>query len=114
MEFLSDGDIFQRVRDLISSAKKQMTIVSPYLQVPPDHVRQLESAIERGVIVSLMLREDCFSEYLSEPWFASLRALKLSMTVVERLHAKLYFNEQHAILTSMNYSRSSADNSREA
>lgn len=96
---------------LIEEAQKELIIVSPYVNV--DYWGKmkscLERAIERGVIVTLIVRKNADHKgYLS--YFENL---KLNLILIDNLHAKLYMNDKYAIVTSQNLLQSSDNNSIE-
>jgi phosphatidylserine/phosphatidylglycerophosphate/cardiolipin synthase-like enzyme len=115
LQLLTDGAIYGRVRDLIAEAKKELIIISPYIDPTGDLVRQIEVAsLDRKVDVRLVFRRDRLSEYLGTEWFRRLADAKVVVGTIERLHSKVYANEKFAVVTSMNFYSSSGENSFEA
>jgi phosphatidylserine/phosphatidylglycerophosphate/cardiolipin synthase-like enzyme len=111
---VSDGEIYSKVRELISEAEEDLLVISPYIDPTVDFVRQLEAAaLERQVNVGLIFRKDKLSEYRSKDWFLRLEKAGVALGVIERLHSKVYLNEASAIVTSMNFYSSSGENSFE-
>jgi phosphatidylserine/phosphatidylglycerophosphate/cardiolipin synthase-like enzyme len=114
-QLVTDGEIYSKVRDLITGAKKYLNIISPYLAPTDDFVRQLETAaMDRRVDVQVVFRKDKLHEYQRADWFHRLEAAGVTLWVIERLHSKVYFNEQLALVTSMNFHSSSGEHSFEA
>ena len=117
--FLSDGEIYMKIRDVISAAKKRLVIVSPYIAPTDDFVREIITASEvRKVDVSVVFRSDLVKDpkekVRTDEWLGKLDDAGVFLGVIERLHSKLYLNERHLILTSMNFHRSSGEHSYEA
>ncbi|HVG60826.1 MAG TPA: phospholipase D-like domain-containing protein, partial [Hyalangium sp.] len=114
-QLVTDGEIYGKVREIITGAQKQLLLISPYIDPTGDFVRQLEAAAaQRQVDVRLVFRKDRLSEYRGKDWFHRLEAAGVTLSVIERLHSKVYLNEKTAIVTSMNFYSSSGENSFEA
>src|SRR6185312_14653878 len=114
-QFLSDGKIYTAIRDVISAAKKKLVIISPYIAPTDDFVREIITASEaRKVDVRVGCRADLLKDPKTETWLRKLDDAGVFLGTVDRLHSKLYLNERHLILTSMNFHRSSGEDSYEA
>ena len=113
-ELMTDGKIYSEIRETIASAKVRLFICSPYVDPTDDLIRQVESAArDREVDVSLYFREDKLAEYRGTVWFKRFHDAGIELMVVDRLHSKIYVNEKSALVTSMNFTRSSGENSLE-
>lgn len=112
-ELFTDGAIYSQIREIIAGAEETLTIVSPYIDPTGDFVRQMLSAADRRVDVTVLFRRDRLSEYKSKDWFRDLADAKVTLGTIERLHSKVYVNEKAALLTSMNFYSSSGENSFE-
>ncbi len=112
--FLSDGESYIKMRELITEAEESLAIVSPYMDPTDDFVRAIETAALEGVAVQVLCRKDVASEYRRAAWFKRLGDAGVSFGCVDRLHSKVYLSDQHALVTSMNFHRSSGENSFEA
>lgn len=114
-EFLSDGAIYTRVREVIAGSKQRLTIVSPYVDPTGDFVRQMQAAsTDRRVDVRLIFRRDKTQEYLKKEWLQALLDAKVRIGTVDRLHSKIYASEEEVIVASMNFYSSSGENSFES
>lgn len=112
--FIGDGAIYSKIRDMISESKELLALVSPYININDDFLREIESACLRGVDVTIVFRRDMLSKYQTEDWLKKLNNAGAFIGHVDRLHSKIYFNESFGILTSMNLNKSSGENSFEA
>lgn len=113
LQFLKDGAIASKVRELLESSKQVLVLVSPYLDPGDDFIRLISRAASQGARVTIVFRKDKVAEYSSTKWFRTLSDAKVELCVVDRLHSKLYLNESGAVLTSMNLVVSSINNSHE-
>lgn len=106
------GLVHADVVGLIDRAQKRMVLISPYVEPWPGLVLAIERAAARGVDIYLVARGgDDRSQQEKK-----IRPLKNNLAYlgfVERLHAKIYLNEDEALITSMNLHQSSALNSLE-
>jgi HKD family nuclease len=104
-EFLTTTtNITGRIENIISQAKETVFLITPFLSfVPQSIIDRVEDAIERGVKV-VMINKLGTSIHANE--IAKLKKLK-GMTILshEHLHAKAYFNEHEAVVTSFNLSQ---------
>lgn len=112
VEFISDGEIFARLRELILKAEGDVLLVAPYLEPNDDLVRVLKQACAT-VDVGIWFREDKVGEYRSQPWFRELLEAGIEFRAIKNLHAKIYAIDDRCIVTSMNLTKSSWNNSRE-
>lgn len=94
------------------SSAMPAVLLSPYLQPSPNFINEIKEAITKnGVGVSIVVRADKAEEYSNQPWFHELGSSRMFLGTVENLHSKLYASEKAAILTSMNLTSTSKDNS---
>jgi phosphatidylserine/phosphatidylglycerophosphate/cardiolipin synthase-like enzyme len=113
-ELLADFTNYARASEIFEKAQRYLTIVSPFIKPGDALVRQIEQAANvRKVSTTVIFREDKESEYSKAPWFERLGAAHVRLGVIDRLHSKIYRSEQAALVTSMNFYASSADNSFE-
>ena len=111
-------DVVHRVSELIQSAEKHVSLVSPYVDL--DGLRllatEISSALKRHVQVQLVVRSRDGSnkrDVTSSAVTKELCELGLKLREVRDLHAKIYLSEKSAILTSLNLLPSSFNNSLE-
>lgn len=110
---VSDGGIFSRLRELLNSAKQRVLLVAPYVDPNSDLVRQLKEALNRGVEVQIWFRHDKLSEYRNADWLRLLAEAGAQFRTIENLHAKIYLFDETYLVSSMNLTASSWNNSRE-
>lgn len=94
---------------LIEEAKTELILVSPYVKMDNWGKMKscLERAIERGVIITLIARKNADQD------LSYIKSLNLKLVLVNDLHAKVYINDNKAIVTSQNLLHSSDINSVE-
>lgn len=111
--FLSDGAIFGRLRESITRATSEATLIAPYVEPSSDLTRQLIAAAARGVDVTIIFRRDKEGEYRSKSWFKELSDAGVYFQSVERLHAKIFLIDDDWFVGSMNLTATSWNDSRE-
>lgn len=98
-EFLTTNGTSYNIENIIIDAKKNLTLVSPYLQLSKTFYERLKDATNRGVQVKIIYGKD----ELKPNERNSLAELKnIELYYFENLHAKCYFNETRMVITSMN------------
>jgi hypothetical protein len=106
-EFLTTRGIASKIESIISDSKNSLFIVSAYLNFIPDNfIHKIQKAIERGVKVTIVFR-DFDSLHINE--INKLESIKGGLNLFQNtnLHAKAYFNEKEAVVTSFNLSQRS-------
>ena len=109
-EFLTTNGISSELEKVITGAQRRIVLISPYLRI---------SARLRDFLTQAdLLKKDIrivFGKSDLKPsegeWLSKMDSLKLSYR--ENLHAKCYFNETRAIVTSMNLYEFSQQNNDE-
>lgn len=106
-----DQEVAPQVLSVIDEATKYVIVVTPYLKLWGHARYAIERALKRGVDVKFLLRAD-FDDLGGESvqWLSSIG---VKIQVVERLHAKIFLNEERIIVTSMNLHSSSSQDSLE-
>jgi hypothetical protein len=112
VELVNDGGVFTELREFIEKADEDVLLVAPYIDPNDDLVRVLKEATRR-VGVEIWFRADKTDEYRGQPWFRDLTDEQVLFRSVKNLHAKLYLIDDRCIITSMNLTKSSWNNSRE-
>ena len=113
--FFVDEQVEAQVLGVIKEAQKFATVVSPYLDLEPwqhaNHAIQL--AVQKGVHLQFIVRLD----ELDKPGGKSTRAAvnwllenHVKVSAAEKLHAKIYMNEESVLLSSMNFTETSLNN----
>jgi hypothetical protein len=99
MKYIKPPEIASKIMSLIDEAQDHVIIVSPYNQIAnwKKLRNRLTAAIDRKVKIEYYVRADDNHEQREE-----IRALGIEPIEIDKLHAKLYMNEQSAVVTSMN------------
>ena len=111
---LVDDQVNGGILDVIRGASRWVILVSPYLGLGKwAHARQaIQGACSKRVDIKIYLRDQEETESLVSDveWLLS-QGVKVML--VRDLHAKIYANESMTIVSSMNLTGHSANNSRE-
>ena len=99
-EFFSTEGISLHLRNIIRDAKKRLVIISPYLSANPRIRDEIKRKSEDGSVEVHLIYRHREQKPDVEEWLQSMPHVKISFC--ESLHAKCYFNEREALLTSMN------------
>ena len=108
-KFYFDEQARDQIFELIRDAKEWLDLVSPYNKHPQQLRVRLTEAIERGVRVTMLYREDKDQREA----VTYLKDLGATVLPVKWLHSKIYMNESRALASSMNLLESSFNNSSE-
>lgn len=111
-ELASDGELFTKLREFIARAEEDILLIAPYVDPSDDLVRVLQDATLK-VGVEIWFRADKVDEYRGQPWFRALSDSKVLFRSIKNLHSKLYIIDDQCIVSSMNLTKSSWNNSRE-
>lgn len=117
---VTDEEVPTRIKNIIESAKDEIVLVSPYVDNWERLFDWLPLAVKRGVNVLLLTRRDdglngqsTFGGSSGAPVLARLAESGIEVRWLEKLHSKIYANENEVVVTSMNLLASSAANSKE-
>jgi len=107
MQFLKPNSISGEIMNLFDEAQEKVVIVSPYCKFDKWYklVKKIDSLKHRNVTIEVYIREG--EKEANE----QVLQVGLQPIPIANLHAKLYFNEKRAIITSMNLLLSSEINS---
>lgn len=108
--FLTTKAVASSIENIITAARSEIIIVSPYLQISAQFLLRLEEAAERGVQISIVYRNDDIS------WEEEYRINHIPVVKLydcRTIHAKCYLNEESVVLTSMNLYETSEYNNFE-
>ncbi|MUV04323.1 hypothetical protein GN157_11445 [Flavobacterium rakeshii] len=109
-DFLTTNGTSYNIENIIIEARKNLTLVSPYLQISKILFDRLKDANARGVNIKIIYGKDELNPHQR----SGLEELKkLELYYSDNLHAKCYFNEHHMVITSMNMYEFSEKNNRE-
>jgi phosphatidylserine/phosphatidylglycerophosphate/cardiolipin synthase-like enzyme len=111
MNILSSHKISGVLFDIIHSAKKELVLVSPYVNLT--YWKQLATALtaarDRGVKIDFYVRHEPGNVLSKE----QAEALGITPHLVANLHAKFHYNETSGLVTSLNLLGVSNSNSIE-
>lgn len=113
IDVVGDAGVRVKVLGLIQEANEEFVIVSPYVDMGDNIVREIVDRVRAGVRVALVFRRDKEAEYLRAKWFAELQAAGVALSSVERLHSKVLLSDVSAMLGSANFVETSWSDSRE-
>lgn len=109
-KFLTTLETSAKIEKIIRQAKKELTLITPYLKLTQIFHDRLVDAGSRNIKIKLIYGK----EELNPKDLESLKELKnLELYFCENLHAKCYFNENLMVISSMNLHEFSQTNNRE-
>ena len=98
-KFLTTRGTSSQIEDIISSAKNEVTLISPYVKIPDTLFQKLKAADKNKVGIRLVYGKDELKPDVKN----QLKQLNnLSLRFSKELHAKCFFNEESMVITSMN------------
>lgn len=114
-QFLRNEQLVGQLYQIIKNARKELVIVSPYIDVSVRFNNALKAAEKNNVKVTIISRKETAKNVSKDDAsrFDDFVKRGFEVYLVERLHAKLYFNETQGITASVNFNKSSQDNSEE-
>ena len=110
VRFLTTTHISAELEDLIKSAEEVIVLISPYMKVNQRLQGFIKAAAQRGVRFTLIYGKREMNPE-EQKWINQVNPYKV--VFVQNLHAKCYFNENTAIITSMNLYEFSQQNNDE-
>ncbi|RKH06853.1 hypothetical protein D7V97_22070 [Corallococcus sp. CA053C] len=119
LEFLGKSDTVRRLHGILDEARKSVVLISPYVSIDKlrDLERKIRQTLDRKVEVTLVIRAEDEStrgpSIQGQESLTKLLEAGLKLACVKDLHAKLYYSERHALITSLNLLESSFNNSIE-
>jgi len=109
-KFLTTSAISYEIENTLRTARKKLVLISPYLQLSETLMERLQDADRRDVEILIVYgKSDLKTE--EESKLSQLSNIRLFFH--KNLHAKCYFNEERAIVGSMNMYEFSEKNNRE-
>lgn len=108
--FLTTRGTTSELEKIINNAENIVVLISPFIKIPESLFQNLKAADQRGVKISVVYgKSQLEPEALKR--LTELRNAKLYF--LKNLHAKCYFNEKSAVITSLNLYDFSEINNRE-
>tara|TARA_R110002049_G_scaffold194568_1_gene363469 strand:- start:1786 stop:2607 length:822 start_codon:yes stop_codon:yes gene_type:complete len=112
-EVITNRDLKHNIEAAIRNAQRYLFIISPYIDIGTGMQKAL-AEVSNDTIITVVYRKSGGSSHKSGINDASrlfLRGLtNIEFVVVEDLHAKIYMNEDVAIISTMNLTQSSNHN----
>jgi len=106
-----DEEIEPRILAVIREAQKYVGIVTPYVELWQHAQNALASAVQRGVEVWAIVRDD--PQVLGGEGVTWFLNNGVKVLAAKNLHAKIYLNESIVLISSMNLTAFSTNNSSE-
>jgi hypothetical protein len=109
MKIIKPDAISGEIMDLITSAKKQIIIITPYHEITgwDKLINKIKKAQSKGINIIWYPRNGVKQKYPEELW----KLFKIKPFLIDDLHAKIYFNENSAVVTSLNLCKISDEKS---
>lgn len=100
-EFLTNATVVERIEETIASSGEFVYLICPYLyEMPLSTLKQLKAAGERGVSTTIIYKKGLAVNGKEIVKLTNIE--NLSIYSAENIHAKAYFSEREAIVTSFN------------
>ena len=114
-EIFADNEVTAGVLAVIKGAKRQVALVSPYVDRVGHVEQELIKAKQNGVEILVVVRMDgnTVGGNNSGDALAWFKSQGIPVLTVPSVHAKFYINESEAVVTSMNLLKSSWSGSLE-
>ena len=112
--FLENHEVTDHIVKLVQNAKEELIIITPYLNLNARMRSALLEAKGNGAKISVYFRleERKLKKNAADIQFFT-HDIGAEMVYIERLHSKLYLNENNAVMSSMNMVSSSQNDSQE-
>src|SRR5690554_5744445 len=99
-KFLDTQGVSYYLKKLIDNSNKRLILISPYLQLNNQLRLSLEDRHKFSIEIVMIYGKVSEINPAESEWLQSMPGIKLMFH--PDLHAKCYFNENEAIITSMN------------
>jgi hypothetical protein len=109
-EILTTPHITDKIIEIIEKAEKYCFLVTPYFDKWTHLERCLEDALKHKKKIVFFIRDEKFYDKNIRDFHINY---KFDIIFIKNLHAKLYVNEQEALITSMNILKYSQENNYE-
>jgi len=111
-KFSTTNGVSAALDELVKNARRQLFLISPYLQISKNLRSLLKEADRQPLIdIKVICRKDSNWSPDDISFLQDLENAKIKS--IEGLHAKIYLNESTAIITSMNLYLHSQQNNKE-
>jgi hypothetical protein len=110
VEFINASQARGAIERILSKAKYDMVMISPYIKINDDFISRLSDAGQRKVKILMV----CRHEDLKHGEREKLEQIpNLEIRFNERVHAKCFYNEDTMVISSLNLYDSSLGDNRE-
>jgi hypothetical protein len=110
VEFINATQARGAIERILSKAKYDMVMISPYIKINDDFISRLSDAGQRKVKILIV----CHNEDLKPGEREKLEQIpNLEIRFNERVHAKCFYNEDTMVISSLNLYDSSLGDNRE-
>lgn len=109
-KFITAYEIAAQIDEIIKQARQSVYLLSPYLKLTDNMYKNFFQAGERGLVINLVYGKAELNPDLKKKFY---KLKNLNLLFVPNLHAKCYFNEQKAVIASMNLHEYSEKNNYE-
>jgi hypothetical protein len=107
--FLNTALTYGEMQKIVTNAKKELVLISPFLNIPPDFLERLKLA-QKSVQITIV----CRKRKLDAEEKNNLRQLQgLRLCFDENVHAKCFYNEESMVIGSLNLYEHSVQNNHE-
>jgi hypothetical protein len=110
VEFINTTQARGEIERILSKAKYDMVMISPYIKINDDFVSRLSDAGQRKVKILMVCRNEDLKPGEREK-LAQIPNLEIRFN--ERVHAKCFYNEDTMVISSLNLYDSSLGDNRE-
>ena len=111
--FLENQNCAEEIHRIIENANSELFIITPFIDLGPRMKGSFNVARGKGVSIKLITRWKKKLAAKDEKELAFFSQLGAEILFVERLHSKLFLNENSGVLSSMNMLDGSAHHSQE-
>jgi hypothetical protein len=108
--FLTTEDCSSQIRKLIDNSKVELVLISPFFNPSSIQYERLQDAAKRNVKITVVYGKGELKSDVKKR-FEGIKGI--TILYYGNLHAKLYYNENNMILTSLNFYQYSMANNRE-
>jgi hypothetical protein len=97
--FLNTALAYGEMQQIVTNAKTQLVLISPYIKIPPEFFNRLQDTQKKNIKIIIVCKEDEFSKEEKD----NLRQLQnLELHFEKDLHAKCFYNEESMVIGSLN------------
>ena len=111
--FLENQNCAEEIHRIIENANSELTIITPFIDLGPRMKGSFYQARDKNIRIKLITRWKKKLAAKDEKELAFFSELGAEIMFVERLHSKLFLNENSGVLSSMNMLDGSAHHSQE-